>query len=185
MNVVKKDVVIDSGLNPIQLATEATNLTSGNIDFYTLPIVGYATEGGQDVNLVDPAKLQAEVATLFSDHKSSTAPARPQKPADAAHEVVDVYNGSNTQGLAAAVIIGRATRVCLRASGCSQHGTEGDKKTIVSDADSRAATCRRSRLVALAVPVLLARAASASRGSASASCYQSGVGMAAVTSAGE
>ncbi|MBN9620086.1 MAG: LCP family protein [Actinobacteria bacterium] len=101
IDVAKKDVVIDSGLNPIQLATEATNLTSGNIDFYTLPIVGYATEGGQDVNLVDPAKLQAEVATLFSDHRSSTAPAQPQKPADAAHEVVDVYNGSNTQGLAA------------------------------------------------------------------------------------
>lgn len=102
IDVAKKDVVIDDHLDPIQLATEATNLTSGNIDFYTLPIVGFGTENGQDVNLVDPDRLRAEVAALFSDNKPTSKPAPAPKPTNAAHETVDVYNASNTQGLATA-----------------------------------------------------------------------------------
>lgn len=104
INVTKKDVVIDNRLDPLQFVSDASNLTSGKVDFYTLPVVKYATVNGQDVNIVDPARLRAEVAALFGGHKSATAkPApAPKKPVNAARETVDVYNGSNQQGLAAA-----------------------------------------------------------------------------------
>lgn len=65
IGAAEKDVVIDDTLDPLTLATEASNLTSGNITFYTLPIQGFATRNGQDVNLVDPARLQTEVHALF------------------------------------------------------------------------------------------------------------------------
>ncbi|TAM81253.1 MAG: LytR family transcriptional regulator [Jatrophihabitans sp.] len=102
IGVTKKDVVIDNKLDPLTFAETATSLTSGNVDFYTLPIVRYATENGQSVNIVDPAALRAEVKALFTDHpKPAAKPAPAPKPTNAANETVDVYNGGNTQGLAA------------------------------------------------------------------------------------
>jgi LCP family protein required for cell wall assembly len=99
INVTKKDIVIDDKLDPLKLALEASNLTSGNVDFYTLPIEGYATENGQSVNLVDPARVQAEVQALLNPPKSTPA-AAPPKPVNAAGETVDIYNGANVANLA-------------------------------------------------------------------------------------
>ena len=104
INVVKHDVVIDDKLDPLQFALQASNLTAGNIDFYTLPIEGFATENGQSVNLVDPQRLQAVVAALLNPKPAaatSSAPPAPQQPTNETNETVDVYNGSSQDGLAA------------------------------------------------------------------------------------
>jgi LCP family protein required for cell wall assembly len=109
LDVTKKDVVIDDRLDPLRFAATASDLTAGRVDFYTLPITGFATRNGQDVNLVDPAQLRREVAALFSDHPATTAPpaptsagaATPTAPAHRKAQTVDVLNGSNTAGLAA------------------------------------------------------------------------------------
>ena len=42
-DVVKKDAVIDSAMDPVRFASQASALAGGNIDFYTLPIEGYET----------------------------------------------------------------------------------------------------------------------------------------------
>ncbi|MDH6131892.1 LCP family protein required for cell wall assembly [Kitasatospora sp. MAA4] len=111
-NVVKKDVVIDSQLNILDFAQQATNLTGGNVEFNTLPISGFKTIGGEDVNTVDPALIKREVQQLFG-HDPAPAPADPSSSSPSASspsvpsssssssETVDVYNGSSVTGAAA------------------------------------------------------------------------------------
>ncbi|MDH6113256.1 LCP family protein required for cell wall assembly [Kitasatospora sp. MAP12-15] len=124
-NVVKKDVVIDDQLNILDFAQQATNLTGGNVEFNTLPISGFKTIGGEDVNTVDPALIKREVQQLFghdpapapaSAAPASSAPApsapapaapAPAAPAPAAPAAktgsgtVDVYNASTVSHAAA------------------------------------------------------------------------------------
>lgn len=61
----KQDVVIDSGLDPVSLISDAGSVVDGNIDFYTLPVEGYETVDGQDVNIVDVDRLRAETAAIL------------------------------------------------------------------------------------------------------------------------
>jgi len=104
LNVAAKDVVIDDTLDPLKLAADASNLTSGNITFYTLPIQGYAVRDGQDVNLVAPQQIQTEVHTLLYPTHRLAHPTRqaapPTKP-----DTVDVYNGAGQPGIAAATSV--------------------------------------------------------------------------------
>ncbi|GAA1979978.1 LCP family protein [Kitasatospora viridis] len=73
LDVVKKDVVIDDKLDILDFAQQATDLTGGNVEFNTLPITGFATIGGEDVNTVDPALIAREVQQLFG-HDPGPAP---------------------------------------------------------------------------------------------------------------
>lgn len=61
----KQDIVVDSGLDPISLVSQAGAIVDGDIDFFTLPVEGYETVDGQDVNIVDVEKLRAETASIL------------------------------------------------------------------------------------------------------------------------
>ena len=78
LNVAKKDVVIDSGLDVIGFLPQAKALTSGNIKFHTLPIEGYVMRNSQSVNLVDEIKIRKYVQDLFNpkpeDSKATPSP---------------------------------------------------------------------------------------------------------------
>jgi LCP family protein required for cell wall assembly len=78
LNVAKKDVVIDSGLDVIGFLPQAKALTGGNIKFHTLPIEGYVMRNSQSVNLVDEVKIRKVVQDLFypkpKDPKASPSP---------------------------------------------------------------------------------------------------------------
>jgi len=109
LDAVKKDVVIDDQWNILDFAQQAPNLTGGNITFNTLPIQGFATRGGESVNLVDPDQIRSIVQRLTSqtpapsaDSASAPAPAAPSAAASGpiVPAVVDVFNGSGTPGLA-------------------------------------------------------------------------------------
>lgn len=63
----KNDIVIDASLDPVTLAEQAGAVMKGDIDFYTLPITGYETIDGQDVNLVDVGAIRAEAARLIGN----------------------------------------------------------------------------------------------------------------------
>ncbi|MDI9897633.1 LCP family protein [Rhodococcus sp. IEGM 1381] len=63
----KNDIVIDASLDPMTLAGQAGAVMQGDIDFYTLPIMGYDTIDGQDVNLVDVDAIRAETAQLIGN----------------------------------------------------------------------------------------------------------------------
>ncbi len=121
MNVVAKDVIIDSGWDPLSFVGRASALTGGNVRFATLPIRGYAIRAGQDVNLVDPAQIQAIMAAAFRDQPAATPSPPPppspspqasasEPPADPASVELAVANGATVTGLArrvSAFLVGR------------------------------------------------------------------------------
>ncbi|GHF72756.1 hypothetical protein GCM10018790_58300 [Kitasatospora xanthocidica] len=73
--VVKKDVVIDNEWNILDFAQQAPNLTGGNVEFNTLPISGFKTVGGQEVNTVNPELIKKIVRQLFNHEPAPAAPA--------------------------------------------------------------------------------------------------------------
>ncbi|WP_316525854.1 LCP family protein [Kitasatospora brasiliensis] len=75
--VVKKDVVIDNEWNILDFAQQAPNLTGGNVEFNTLPISGFKTVGGQEVNTVNPELIKKIVRQLFNHEPMPAAPAGP------------------------------------------------------------------------------------------------------------
>ncbi|MFF4283419.1 LCP family protein [Streptomyces kronopolitis] len=94
-NVVKKDVVLDSSWNVLDFAQQAPNLTGGNVEFHTLPITGFATRKGEDVNLVAPDKIKSIIQQAFAPKRPAVADKH-----NAASVTVDVRNGNGTIGLA-------------------------------------------------------------------------------------
>ncbi|WP_338886103.1 LCP family protein [Rhodococcus sovatensis] len=77
----KQDVVIDSGLDPVSLISDAGSVVDGNIDFYTLPVEGYETVDGQDVNIVDVDRLRAETAAILDPSAEQVQPTQSPGPA--------------------------------------------------------------------------------------------------------
>jgi LCP family protein required for cell wall assembly len=109
LSVAKQYVITDSGWDLLDFASQMRDLTSGNLTFRTLPIVGYETLDGQDVNEVNPSYIQQIVQETFyppaASSSSSPSPAKTKavSKAEAAKTTVDVYNGGNSQGLAGKV----------------------------------------------------------------------------------
>ncbi|WP_232246494.1 LCP family protein [Kitasatospora mediocidica] len=116
-DVVKKDVVMDDQWNVLDFAQQAPNLSGGHVEANTLPIAGFATVNGQDVNKVDPVQIKRIVQQL-TGHDPAPAPAAEPAPVDSPTEsapsaaasapasqappgTVDVLNTSATAGAAA------------------------------------------------------------------------------------
>lgn len=98
LDVAKKDVVLDAGWDILDFVQQAPNLTGGRVRFHTLPIDGTATVDGQTVNVVDPAKIQAQVANLLAEpppageqptSEETTAPPSSSEPPPPAVHCVD------------------------------------------------------------------------------------------------
>ncbi|ORU96420.1 transcriptional regulator, LytR family protein [Mycobacterium bohemicum] len=101
MAVARKDVVLSAGWDE-DLIQRLGALAGGDIEFRTLPVVRYDNIDGQDVNIVDPAAIKAEVAEAIGAPASSTAPATTAaKPKPST--VVDVINAGSISGMATQV----------------------------------------------------------------------------------
>ncbi len=106
LNVAKQNTAIDSGLNLLSLTAQASNLTGGNVTYYTLPIDHFGRDPiGEDVNFVNLPLIQATVSHLLAGPTSAAAKStpvttRPRWPATATHVVVDAVNSSGHSGLA-------------------------------------------------------------------------------------
>jgi LCP family protein required for cell wall assembly len=98
INVAKQNTAIDSGLNVLSFAQQASSLTGGNVTFYTLPIDHFGRDPrGEDVNFVNVPMIQATVRHVLSaTATASPAPVR----ATPTHVVVDAVNASGRSGLA-------------------------------------------------------------------------------------
>ena len=110
LSVAKQYVITDSGWNLLDFASQMRSLTSGNLTFRTLPIVGYETIDGQDANQVDPVLIEKLVQETFypAPRAANSSSPRPTSTtaaakAGAAKTTVDVYNGGSTPGLAGQV----------------------------------------------------------------------------------
>jgi LCP family protein required for cell wall assembly len=112
VTAIKKSVVLSTGWDITTFAQQMQGLSSGAIDFYTIPTQGQAKIGGADVIRVDPKQVSEFVAGLTRDERttpgsqpsptSATSSAPPTKLAGS-KVTVDVRNASSEQGLAAAI----------------------------------------------------------------------------------
>jgi LCP family protein required for cell wall assembly len=111
INAAKNYVITDRSWQLLQTASEMQALTGKNLTFRTLPIATTGTEGGQDVNIVNPAALKQIVHNAFYPSAAPTKPAAAKSAAKPATKksvtslasgttTVDVYNGNGTPGLA-------------------------------------------------------------------------------------
>ena len=100
MAVARKDVVLSSGWDE-DMFRKMGALAGGSIEYRTLPVVRYDNINGQDVNIVDPTAIQAEVAEAFGSSSWSTTSTTADAPNPST--VVDVVNASSVSGLATKV----------------------------------------------------------------------------------
>lgn len=98
MAVARKDVVLSAGWDE-DLFRRMGELAGGNVEFRTLPVVRYDNIDGQDVNIVDPAAIKAEVAAAIGIAAPTTAPTTSVAKPDPS-TVVDVINSGSLTGLA-------------------------------------------------------------------------------------
>jgi hypothetical protein len=98
MAVARKDVVLSSGWDEDQFRRMGA-LAGGDIEYRTLPVVRYDNINGQDVNIIDPAAIKAEVAAAFGTSSAATSTMTTSE-VPSPSTVVDVINASNTNGLA-------------------------------------------------------------------------------------
>jgi LCP family protein required for cell wall assembly len=107
LSVAKQYVITDSGWNLLDFVAQMRSLTSGNLTFRTLPIVGYQVIDGQDANVVNVAQIQQIVHETFypAPRPAASPSASPsaQSTAGNSQVTVDVYNGGTTAGLAGQV----------------------------------------------------------------------------------
>jgi LCP family protein required for cell wall assembly len=124
VSAVQRSVVLSDGWQLSTFAAQMSGLTSGGIDFYTIPTVGDANIGGADVLEIDPDQVATFVSSLVSDEQgppetssgspvpgdTTTTTTTTTPPGEAGARptlglvTVDVRNGSNTRGLAATVL---------------------------------------------------------------------------------
>lgn len=98
MAVARKDVVLSAGWDE-GLFRRMGELAGGNVEFRTLPVVRYDNIDGQDVNIIDPAAIKAEIAAAFGTVAAPTpATTTSSKPNPAT--VVDVVNAGSIGGMA-------------------------------------------------------------------------------------
>jgi LCP family protein required for cell wall assembly len=102
LDVVRRDVVLDSGWNVLDFMAQAPDLTGANVEFHTLPVQGFAMRNGQSVNVVDPAEVRALVRGGAAAASPSPSAAVAVAGGKVPPAVVDVLNGSGVQGAAAA-----------------------------------------------------------------------------------
>ena len=97
MAVARKDVVLSEGWGEAQFRRMAA-LAGGDVEFRTLPVVRYASIDGQDVNIIDPAAIRAEIeAAIAGTDTTSQTPAAAVSPPQSA---IVVVNASDVYGLA-------------------------------------------------------------------------------------
>jgi LCP family protein required for cell wall assembly len=96
--VARKDIVLSSGWSEEEFR-RLGDVVGGNVQYRTLPIVRFDNVDGQDVNVVDPDAIKAQVAAAFSDDGAATTTTTASKPSS----TVDVINAGTTTGLAATI----------------------------------------------------------------------------------
>ncbi|WP_246216716.1 LCP family protein [Mycobacterium botniense] len=97
MAVARKDVVLSAGWDENQFRRMGA-LAGAHVEYRTLPVLRYDTIDGQDVNIVDPAAIKAEVAAAFGTALPTPASAAPNR-----STIVDVVNVGSISGLAGEV----------------------------------------------------------------------------------
>jgi LCP family protein required for cell wall assembly len=134
LQVARDNIAVDAGLNLVDFATRASQVTDRPLSFYTLPISDFAQDAnGSDINLVDVPTIRQIVRERFSSDTPAAPAAVPSTtqppPALAQPVVLDVVNATSRDGLAAAIEDAFASRGFTRGSATTA-GAPADDSTI-------------------------------------------------------
>lgn len=113
LDVAKQNTAIDSRLDLLSLARDATSLSGSNLHFFTLPVARFGTDPrGESVNIVDLPVIQSTVHTLlYGAAPSSPKPTpSPSTTAPAPHAVVEAVNASGRSGVGHSVLAALALK---------------------------------------------------------------------------
>lgn len=110
IGVAQKDIVLSAGWSEDQFQRLGSIAGGAGVEYRTLPVVRYDNINGQDVNIVDPVAIKAEVAAAFSGTPLHTGTATQTSTSTSASTidkasaptptaVVDVVNASDVSGL--------------------------------------------------------------------------------------
>jgi LCP family protein required for cell wall assembly len=150
LNTAKQYLITDSTWNLLDFAPQMKALTGKNLQFYTAPIVGFATINGQAANQIDIPTIQAAIKQKFTAPAPAAKPTGKAKPGTQSKPVppastvtVDVYNGGNAPGLAtgvsqALVAKGYKAGAVTNATAQSQTATSGTQVFYGSGASANA-----------------------------------------------
>jgi LCP family protein required for cell wall assembly len=121
LQVARDNVAVDAGLDLVDFAARASQMTERPLSFYTLPISGFGSDAnGSDVNLVDVPTIRRIVHERFRSDTPAALDAVPSttQPPPALSEpvVLDVVNATSRDGLAAAIEDAFADRGFARGS---------------------------------------------------------------------
>lgn len=101
INAVKQSLVLDEGFDILDFAARMQGLTSGNVVFETVPVLGDGdSESDGSVLKVDPAAVRAFVVQGVDPTSANPKPAGPMAKAAI---TVEVFNASSVTGLAKSV----------------------------------------------------------------------------------
>ena len=102
VGAIDRSVIFDKGFSVLTFAEQITNLSSGNINFETLPTTGPESSTDKDALATDPAQIKG---VLRGDLRaaSTTTQAAPETaaPVDPATITVDVQDGTIADGVTA------------------------------------------------------------------------------------
>ena len=100
VDAVDRSVIFDKGFSVLTFAEQITNLSSGNINFETLPTTGPEPSTDKDALATDPAAIKAFFAAITGGSAAAapgtTAPGRTVDPASI---TVDVQDGTIADGV--------------------------------------------------------------------------------------
>ncbi|MEV5646931.1 LCP family protein [Nocardia sp. NPDC052254] len=98
INAAQQDIVLSQGWNLLDFAQTMGRAGSIPIEFQTLPVKGYDTVDGQDVNVIDAGAIKKAVRTAFG-----VAEPQPSAPTTTPTSTIDVVNAGGSNGMAAKV----------------------------------------------------------------------------------
>lgn len=103
VSAVDRSVVFDKGFDVLTFAEQISNLSSGNIDFQTLPTTGPESSTDKDALATDPAQIKAFFQAIAGGSSSGSGGGSTQAPpsVDAASITVDVNDGTIADGVTA------------------------------------------------------------------------------------
>jgi LCP family protein required for cell wall assembly len=97
VDAVDRSVIFDKDFSVLTFAEQITNLSSGNINFETLPTHGPETSTDTDALATDPTEIKAFFQAI--DGGSAAPTTQTQAPVDPASITVDVQDGTIADGV--------------------------------------------------------------------------------------
>ncbi|MEB4209106.1 LCP family protein [Mycobacterium sp. 94-17] len=108
LQVARDNVAVDDGLDIMEFASRASQLSERHLSLYTLPIAGFGKDAnGSDINQVDLPTIRRIVNERFMSDTpaapAAAAPATQPAPPLTGPVILDVVNAASRDGLAGAI----------------------------------------------------------------------------------